>query len=212
MANPPNSQPVPGTKVANSATPRSYQPTQSEVSLIDKLGQQMRAEIPLPRLKKSEDGRSVVLDHPNQGIAWAILMNALGTTDINFAQGILLQLAKITAIDGDIDEPNLNFALAMLVGLKPTNQEETSEGVLRVASYLCAVKMAGHVYRAETIGELQHADNALNKCARTYVTLSETLTRKRSRGQQNVTVQNVAVNDNAQAVVTGPHSRPHKSA
>lgn len=140
-------------------------------------------------------------------------MNALGTTDINFAQGILLQLANITSIDGEIDESNLNFAFAMLAGLKPANQEETSAGLLQVATYLCAVKMARHVYSADTIGELQHSDNAFNKCARTYVILSETLTRKRSGGQQNVTVQNVAVNDNAQAIVTGPRSKgPPKGA
>jgi hypothetical protein len=59
----------------------------------------------------------------------------------------------------------------------------------------------------QTTVELEHAERAFNKCARTHATLSETLTRKRSGYQQNFTVQNVSVRDNAQAVVTGPRSK-----
>jgi hypothetical protein len=211
MPNPPDSQPVPDTKVAKA--PDSYQPTEAEESVIAKLSEQMKTEIPVPQLKKSKDGRSLLLDHPKEAIGWGLLMNALGTTNIHFAAGVQRQLANITAIDGQIDENNLNFAFSILAGIKPNDQEEAMLGVLQVASYLSAVKMAGHLYKAETTGELEYAERVFNKCARTCATLSETLTRKRSGSQQNVTVQNVSVRDNAQAVVTGPRSKgPPKGA
>ena len=200
-------QAQPDTKIANSANPGSYQPTDVELSVIEKLGKQMKAEIPVPQLKKSEDGRSALLDHPNQAIGWALLMDVLGTMDINFAEGIKWQLANITAIDGEVQEQNLNFALSILAGIKPNDPQEALLGVLQVTSYLCSVKMASHLYKAQTTVELEYAERAFNKCARTCATLSETLARKRAGSQQNVTVQNVSVRDNAQAVVTGPRSK-----
>jgi hypothetical protein len=95
-----DSEAEPKTKVANSAAPDSCQLTEVEASVIEKLGEQMKTQIPIPQLKKSEDGRSVLFDHPNQGMAWGLLMNALGTTDINFVVGVQSQLANITAIRG----------------------------------------------------------------------------------------------------------------
>jgi hypothetical protein len=208
-------QPEPDTKVAKSAAPSSHQLSKAERSVIDKLAEQMRAEISVPRLKKSQNDGAVVFDHPNQAIGWALLMNALGTTNTNFAEGVVRQLANITAMDGEIDETKLNFALSIVASNKPNDEQETMLGVLQVATYLGAGRMAGLFYRAETTGELEYAGNAFNKCARTYATLSETLARKRSGCQQNqsVTVQNVSVRDNAQAVVTGPRSKaPPKGA
>src|SRR6516225_3693413 len=121
IANPPDSQPEPDSKVANPGTPSSYQPTTAEVSVIEKLGEQMKTEIPVPQLKKSKDGRSLLLDHPNQAIGWGLMMNALGTTDIHFVEGVQRQLANITAIDGEVQEQNLNFALSILAGIKPND-------------------------------------------------------------------------------------------
>jgi hypothetical protein len=60
------SQPEPETKVVAAAD--SYQPTDAEASVIQKLGEQMKTEIPVPQLKKSKDGRSLLLDHPNQAL------------------------------------------------------------------------------------------------------------------------------------------------
>ena len=155
-----------------SAAPDFYQPTKAEVSVVEKLGEQMKAEIPVPQLKKSKNG---LLDHPNEGIGWALLMNALGTTNHNFAKGVMWQLATISAENGEINESNLNFALSVVAGVKPTDHDETMLGVLKAASYLCAVKMATHLHNAETMAEADSAERAFNKCTRTFAILSETL-------------------------------------
>ncbi len=209
--NPLKSSPDPA--VANPVTPGSYKPTKAEVSLIESLARQMRAELPVPRLKASKDGRSVSLDHADQTVGWGLLMNALGTTDLVFAEGVKCQLASMTSVDGEIHEGTLNFALSTLAGIKPSTQEEALLGVLHVASYLCALKMAGHLYSAQTTGELDYAERTFNKLARTCAMLSETLMRRRAGTQHDITVQNVSVRDNAQAVVTGPRSKgPPKGA
>ena len=191
MPIPPNAQPQPETQLPKAADPNQL--TEAEESVIAKLGERMKTQISIPQLKKSKDGRSALFDHPKEGIGWALLMNALGTTNINFAAGVQFQLANITAIDGQIDENNLNFAFSILTGIKPNDQEEAMLGVLQVASYLCAVKMAGHLYSAETTGELEYAERVFSKCARTCATLSETLMRKRSGSQQNVKFGNLSV-------------------
>jgi hypothetical protein len=208
-------QPEPDTKVAKSPALSSYQRSEAEESIINKLGEQMRAQIRIPQLKESQRDQSIVFDHPNQATGWGLLMNALGTTDINFAHGIVRRLANFTAIDGQIDEANLNFALSIVASTKPNDEQETLLAVLQVETCLSAGKMASLLYHGETTGELEQGGNGLNKCARTYALLSETLIRKRSGCQQNqnFTVQNVSVRDNAQAVVTGPRSKaPPKGA
>ena len=46
-----------------------------------------------------------------------------------------------------------------------------------------------------------HAERALNKLARAFLSQMETLKRYRTGGEQKVTVQHVTVSDNAQAIV-----------
>ena len=187
--------------------------TAAEESIVYKLSEQIKAAVPLPKLKKSEKGTSVMLDYPNKAIGWGLLMNALGSTNFDFVAGINTQLAMISSVNGEIQEANLNFALSVIAGMKPNDQDEAMLGVLKAASYLCAVRMAGHLHNAQTTVEVDNAGRAFNKCARTFAVLTETLSRKRSGSQQTVTVQNVSVRDNAQAVVTGPRSKgPPKTA
>jgi hypothetical protein len=71
--------------------------------------------------------------------------------------------------------------------------------LLKVASYLNAVRMAGLLHNAQTIVEADSGERAFNRCARTYAILSETLTRKRSGCEQKATVESLPVNDNTRA-------------
>lgn len=177
----------------------SYELTKGEESVLAKLVRQVNAAEPaLPRLKKSDDGK-ISLDHPKEVIAWGLLMNAIGTVNTDFAHGIMRHLARISTRNDEINESDLNFALAVVAGSKPNNQDEAMVGVLKAASYLNAVRMANHLHNADTTVEVEYAERAFNKCARTFATLSDTLTRMRSGREQKATVENLPVNDNTQA-------------
>jgi hypothetical protein len=187
-------------KVNSGDSSGSYQLTKGEEAVLAKLAHQLNAaEPPLPRLKKSDDGKSISLDHPKTVIGYVLLMNAIGTVNNDFAEGILRHLARISKTNDEINESDLNFALAAVAGSKPNDQDEAMIGVLRVASYLNAVMMAGRLHNAQTIVEADSAERAFNRCARTVAILSDTLMRMRSGCEQKVTVENLPVNDNTQA-------------
>jgi hypothetical protein len=63
------------------------------------------------------------------------------------------------------------------------------------------MKSAGYLAQAETYHDLENAERMLNKLVRSFATLTEALKRHRTVGEQNVTVQNVSVQDGGQAIV-----------
>jgi hypothetical protein len=56
--------------------------------------------------------------------AHVLLMEALGTTDPDFLDGILLQLLNAGSRAGKVDERGLNFLLSVVKGVKPRDQVE----------------------------------------------------------------------------------------
>ena len=56
--------------------------------------------------------------------AHILLMEALGTTDPDFLDGILCQLFKVGSRGGKADERGLNFMLSVVKGVKPRDEVE----------------------------------------------------------------------------------------
>src|SRR5690242_13165747 len=48
---------------------------------------------------KASDGHppKIVPDHPDQQVGWALLMNALGTADLDFVNSLIGQLASVNS-------------------------------------------------------------------------------------------------------------------
>lgn len=187
-----------------------YQPTTKEAAVICKMAAGLEVKAPIPRLKISDDGKQISIDHPNELVGLTLFMNATGTKDPEFAKGMICHLAQISLTDGEKNQNKLNFAVSAVAGDQPTDQDETLIGVLKAAAYLCSVKSAVHYQNAQTIMEADIAERGFNKFAKTFALLQDTLMRKRSGNEQKVVVQNnVAVNDNGQAVignVNGPQT------
>jgi hypothetical protein len=51
-----------------------------------------------------------------------LLMDALGTADLDFFNGLLNQLASAGSKGGQIDERGLNFMLSVVKGIEPKDQ------------------------------------------------------------------------------------------
>jgi hypothetical protein len=67
--------------------------------------------------------------------------------------------------------------------------------------HMATLTSARLLARATAMVEQEYAERALNKLARTFATQTEALRRYRSRGEPNVTVRQVSVNDGGQAIV-----------
>jgi len=92
------------TKAGTAAT-KVYEPTSGERTAISKYLARREAK-PSVRIKVSKNGGvpKIETDHPHEIIGEALLMDALGTADGEFLNGILGQLANASSHGQEIDE------------------------------------------------------------------------------------------------------------
>jgi hypothetical protein len=191
--------------------PVAYQLSTSEQLVIEKYLERSKAETPVPRLKVMEDGTSFSVDHPNQGVGWALILERLGTPNLDFGRGLITQLSGMCSDgEGKIIEWKLNFAFSVVTEMRPNDQLQASLAT-QIASVQMAMSKAGNqLVQAETFPEQESAERMYNKLVRNYAILLDNFTRYRAQGGQNVTVQNnnVLVGDGGQAIVANMNA-PH---
>src|SRR5271154_3789371 len=205
-------------KRASDAEKAKYQPTALEQTAIGKYAARRAIKTPAPRLKVQSggDGEIISIDHPNQAVAKALLMEALGTTDVDFVSGLVCQLAEAGSQGHQADESGLNFMLAVVKDAKPNDQLEAMLAAQMAVVHVTLMKFARHFNRIESLPQQDSAERALNKLARTFTTQMEALKRYRTGGEQKVTVQHVSVGEGGQAIVgnvtqAAPKAAPAKA-
>jgi hypothetical protein len=130
-----------------------------------------------------------------------LLMEALGTTDPDFLDGILCQLVNVGRRGGKADERGLNFMLSVIKGVKPRDQVEALLAAQMAAVHTATMTLARQLAHVGNIPQQDSAERAFNKLARTFAAQVEALKRYRSRGDQTVRVEHVTVNEGGQAIV-----------
>jgi hypothetical protein len=138
--------------------------------------------------------------HPRPDVGQALLMEALGTGDLDVSDGLIRQLANAGA-KGTLEECDLNFILALVKGIEPRDQIEVMLAAQMAAVHNATMTFAGRLNRVENIPQQDSAERAFNKLARTFAVQVEALKRYRTGGQQKVTVEHVTVNAGGQAIV-----------
>lgn len=181
---------------------KKYEPTVSERNMLRNFDSRRASQI-APRLnvqtvdKKTE----ISVDHPDRAVGLAILMEALGTANYDFADGLLRQLAS-AGLDGDkADEANINFLLAVVKDAKPKDHLEAMLLAQMAVVHATSMVFARRLVDAETLQEQDSAERTLNKLNRTFAVQMETRKRYRVESEPQVTVNNVAVNEGGQAIV-----------
>ena len=159
---------------------------------------------PAPRIKimAAKDGAiHITTDLPSElANDQVLLMKELGTTDIDFLDGLLGQLADI-GTRGRKLERGLNFMFSLVKGVQPRDQIEAMLAAQMAAVHDTTMTFAQRLAHADTIQQRDSAERALNKLARTFAAQLEALKRYRTGGEQRVTVEHVTVNDGGQAIV-----------
>lgn len=169
----------------NTANPK-YEPTSQERIPIPRVRAQKSAS-PAPRLDDpitKKQGATVSRDHQDKAIGCAPSREATGTADKNFLVGLL---------GGSIDEDRLSFPTSVLKGMKPRDQIEAMLLTQMAAVHKAITRFTQQLAGAENIQQLDFAERGLNRLARTFAAQTEAFKRYRSGGEQNVTVQNVAI-------------------
>jgi hypothetical protein len=134
-------------------------------------------------------------------VAHALLAKALGTTDADFINAILTQLANATCKGSTADQENLNFVLSVLAGVAPRDRVEAMLAAQMALVHLASMTFTRRLAHVDTIPQQDSSQNALNKLMRTFTNQMETLKRYRSGAQQTVKVEHVHVHEGGQAIV-----------
>jgi hypothetical protein len=89
----------------------------------------------------------------------------------------------------------------------PNDELEAMQLTQMAAIHAATMKAAGQLARADTVLHHEVAPRAVNQLARTYTAQLEALKRYRAGAEPGVAVQNVSVNQGAQAIVTQGSAR-----
>jgi hypothetical protein len=182
---------------------KRYEPTPEERTAVHAFFARKKQTPPSASLKVSEKegATEISLDHPEPGTGTLLLMHALGTTEWNFANGILNQLANASTKRGEADVSGLNFMLSVVKAIAPEDEIETMLAAQMAAVHSATMTFACRLNHVETIQQQDSAERAFNKLARTFAAQMEALKRYRTGGQQKVTVEHVHVHEGGQAIV-----------
>ena len=77
-----------------------------------------------PSLKFDKERARFSPDHPQEAVGFVLLMEALGTADLDFLNGLLRQLTNVSSPGEQIDEGGLNFMVSVVKGIQPRDQVE----------------------------------------------------------------------------------------
>ena len=202
MASTPAS-PKPKATPATTELVKPYEPTAAERQALEaQRSRRQQQRLPI-RARASMKGDAVSLqpDHADAAFGHLLLMDALGTTQPDFSDGLLAQLANAATKGPIIDERQLNFMLAMVTGIEPRDQLEAMLAAQMAAVHNATMTFARRLNHVDNIPQQDSAERAFNKLARTFASQLEALKRYRSAGQQTVRVEHVTVNEGGQAIV-----------
>jgi hypothetical protein len=181
-----------------------YKPTPRELDAMQaqRDRRQRRRPAPQVRLQTKDPSNAVLsLDHPDQETGSTLLMEAIGTSDFDFLDGLLTHLAGAVLQKGEASEKKLNFLLSVVKGIEPRDQVEAMLAAQMATTHTAIMTFARRLNNVENIPQQDSAERAYNKLARTYAAQVEALKRYRSAGEQTVRVEHVTVNEGGQAIV-----------
>jgi hypothetical protein len=183
---------------------KAYKPTPYERKLMETYLARRKERPPAPRMKVSrQDGvTKLASDHPEPSVAHVRLLEALGSRDLDFLDGLLKQLCIVGSHGRSVDEDGLNFMLSLVKGIEPRDQVEAMLAAQMAATHNAIMTVAGRLNHAQNIPQRDSAERAFNKLARTFTSQMETLKRYRSEGQQKILVQHTTTVNADQALIT----------
>jgi hypothetical protein len=167
-----------------------------------------------PRMKVLDDGKAprISPDHPDEAVGYALLMEAIGTGDDDFLNGLISEMANAGSQGRQIDERGLNFILSVVKSIQPKDQIEAMLAAQMATVHMATMTFARRLKHVDNLPQQDSAERAFNKLARTYATQMEALKRYRTGGEQKVTVQHVSVQEGGQAIVGNVTQSPRETA
>jgi hypothetical protein len=155
-----------------------------------------------PRLTaQKQDGKVAISNsHPDKMMGMLILAQALGTANLDFANGVIDEIIDVASFGRQMSENELNYVLSMIVGMRPQNHVQTLLAIEMVVNHRLLLENARLAANSTSLPERESAMQAHHKLSRNSGALAEVLDRLQS-GRGQPVVHNVSVSDGSQAIV-----------
>jgi hypothetical protein len=166
--------------------------TAAERAALNKYLARSEAKPPVRfNVSKESDATKVVFDDPKR-LGPALLMDSLGSGDIEFVNGIIRQLANASSIGNEIIERDLNFLVSVIKGIEPRDQLEAMLAAQMAVVHVASMSLAKDRALIEMIPQQDSWERAFNKLVRTFAMQMEALTRYRARVEHKITPENAS--------------------
>lgn len=186
------------TRKTTKTVAKPYERTEAESAYMQDFQSRKAEKRELPKITIKADGDNrtgiISIQHDDPEIANALLLDAFGTMDERFYDGLLKQLVNVGECDFD-------FMRSIVTGIEPKDQIEAMLAAQMASVHLATLGLARRLNHSETIVQQDSAERAFNKLARTFTTQIEALKKYRNGGEQKMTVEHVHVHEGGQAIV-----------
>jgi len=175
---------------------------------VEKAGSQKTPPLAGPRVKKEQ----LPSDPEDSNLANEAMRKMFGSSDPDFAHGLFRQLHIGSLVEGEGSELNLNFSASVLRGVQPKDPLESMLVAQMVTINKVMSDLTLELAHCRDAARSEELVSAINKLARTYTIQLEARKQYRSKGEQQVTVQNVTVGQGGQAIVGDVHQQKRAGA
>ena len=107
--------------------------------------------VPTIKLSKKDGATQVSVNHPDQGIGHMLLMDALGTSDSEFFNGVLSNAIKIGTQGASTDSTGANYVLSVVKSIAPQDEIEAMLATQMAAVHMASMTFARRLAHVETI-------------------------------------------------------------
>jgi hypothetical protein len=118
---------------------KRYEPTSQERAALEAYFDHKKEAPPCPRMNvtKGDDGvGEITIDHAEPGLAWTVLTQALGATELTFASTLTCQLSNAVAKGGSATD-GLNFMLSVVKAVRAEGRAGVFAGCPNGSSSRC---------------------------------------------------------------------------
>ena len=194
-------KPKPEPKAGEPEKPYEATPAEKEAARRVLARREGRSSAPKVSIRHEGETDVISLTQGDPVAAGAVVMDALGICEGDFANWYLSQIIEVARLGARADEKATNALIAGITAMRPRDEAEAMLIAQMIATHELAMTFARRLKRIENIPQQDSAVNGLTKLTRTYAAQMEALKRYRSGGEQKMTVQHVHVAEGGQAIV-----------
>ena len=127
-----NSKPADASKaghsVAEGVPEKLPEQTPTELPIVERYLERQKRAAPSMTVTTVAGKNALAIDHQNKLVGNVLLMDALGTANISFFNGLVMQLANVGCQGREMKAADINFMLAMVEGVGPRDSDRGDVG------------------------------------------------------------------------------------